>query len=233
MENPGNDDAAEAALRRYYAERAPTYDAVYAKPERQADLRSMEAWLPPWFEGRDVIEIACGTGWWTPHAARLARRWCATDANPQMLARARTKPSAEGVPIEFRLADAWTLDDVQERRHDGLFAGFWWSHVPRERLRPWLAVVHARLAPGAVLVMMDNRFVPGSSTPISRWDAAGNTYQARPLAGGGQHEVLKNFPDQSEAVDAVTEAGAMGVAVRDVQWHTWPHYWALSWRLAS
>src|SRR5262249_15133483 len=41
-----NEDDADAALRRYYAERAPTYEAVYAKPERQADLRSMEAWLP-------------------------------------------------------------------------------------------------------------------------------------------------------------------------------------------
>jgi len=75
--------------------------------------------------------------------------------------------------------------------------------------------------------------VPGSSTPISRWDAAGNTYQARPFAGGSQHEVLKNFPDEREAVSAVMDAGAAGVAVRDVQWHTWPHYWALSWRVSS
>jgi len=229
--SPSDPDDADGALRRYYAQRAPSYDAVYAKPERQADLRAIEAWLPAWFEGRDGLEIACGTGWWTPHAARLSRHWCATDANPQMLALARAKASLAGAPpIDFRLLDAWTLQDVPLGRYDALFAGFWWSHVPRERLASWLGVLHQRLAPGAVIVMLDNRFVPGSSTPISRWDAAGNTWQSRPLAGHGTHEVLKNFPDEREAVAAVAEAGG-GVAVRDVRWHLWPHYWALSWRL--
>ena len=46
--------------------------------------------------------------------------------------------------------------------------------------------------------MLDNNYVIGSSTPISRTDANGNTYQARPLQDGSTHEVLKNFPSQAE-----------------------------------
>ena len=35
--------ATAASMADYYARRAATYEQVYAKPERQADLRAMEA----------------------------------------------------------------------------------------------------------------------------------------------------------------------------------------------
>jgi demethylmenaquinone methyltransferase/2-methoxy-6-polyprenyl-1,4-benzoquinol methylase len=218
----------DAALRRYYAERAAVYEAIYAKPERQADLRAMEAWLPARFGDRTVLEIACGTGWWTPHGARDARHWLATDASEETLAIARTKPLPPG-KVEFRALDAYTLDRIEPGRFDGAFAGFWWSHVPQARLVDWLRTLHARLAPGAVVVMMDNLYVPGSSTPIARRDADGNTYQSRPLPDGSLHEVLKNFPDEQSARAAVHAAAPDAV---DLHWQTWGHYWALGWRLA-
>ena len=55
-------------MRAVYARRAAVYERVYAKPERQADLRAMKAALPVAFAGRRVLEVACGTGWWTLHA---------------------------------------------------------------------------------------------------------------------------------------------------------------------
>ena len=51
---------------------------------------------------------------------------------------------------------------------------FWWSHVPRQRIGEFLASLHGRLEPGARVVLMDNRFVEGSSTPVSEIDAYGN-----------------------------------------------------------
>ena len=68
-------------MARYYAERATYYERVYFKPERQPDLRRMEAELPAYFAGRRVLEIACDTGWWTPHGARDCASWLATDLN--------------------------------------------------------------------------------------------------------------------------------------------------------
>ena len=50
-------------LQSYYAARAGEYDAIYRKPERQADLRAIEQWLPSVLRGRRVLEIACGTGY--------------------------------------------------------------------------------------------------------------------------------------------------------------------------
>ena len=49
-------------MKEYYAARAKEYDQIYAKPERQADLRLVEQWLPVRFEGARVLEIAAGTG---------------------------------------------------------------------------------------------------------------------------------------------------------------------------
>ena len=45
-------------MRAYYRERAPVYDRVYAYPERQDDLRWLEAAIPAALADRDVLEIA-------------------------------------------------------------------------------------------------------------------------------------------------------------------------------
>ncbi|MBZ8139868.1 SAM-dependent methyltransferase [Rubrivivax gelatinosus] len=208
----------------YYKRRASYYERVYAKPERQADLRAMEASLAAPFAGRRVLEIACGTGWWTPHAARQARRWLATDLNPETMAVARAK--ALPACVEFRQVDAYSLDGLDDESFDAAFAGCWWSHVPLQVLPGWLAGLHARLEPGARVVMLDNSFVQTSSTPLSRRDAAGNTYQDRQLDDGSVHEVLKNFPTPEQAF------AALGPRAREPQWTAFEHYWLLSYRLA-
>ncbi len=221
-------DAETCAVQRmaaYYARRATEYETVYAKPERQADIRALEAWLPGALAGRRVLEVACGTGWWTVHGARDAAAWLATDLNPETLAIARAKrlPAC----VDFETADAYAPPAAWGGgRFDAAFAGFWWSHVPLQRLGPWLQTLHALLPPGARVVFMDNREVPGSTTPIGRTDAHGNTWQQRRLADGSQHEVLKNFPTREAAF------AALGPRARAPQWMTVEHYWVLHYELS-
>jgi SAM-dependent methyltransferase len=213
----------------YYRQRADTYERIYAKPERQADLQAMVAALPVFFAGRSVLELACGTGWWTPHGARDARRWLATDlaAEPMALARAKTMPAS----VEFRAVDALDLAGpagtaaLGDERFDAAFAGFWCSHLPRAALAPWLQTLHGRLAAGARVMLLDNRYVAGSSTPIARADAAGDTWQQRPLDDGSTHEVLKNFLDRDETV------AALGPRAHDAHWTDHTHYWVLTYHL--
>ena len=209
----------------YYRQRAAYYERVYFKPERQADLRAMEAWLPGIFANRRVLEIATGTGWWTPHGAAQAAHWRATDLNPETLAVAQAKPAMPAC-VQFQTVDAYSLAELGNERFDAAFAGCWWSHVPLARLPGWLDTLHARLEPGAVVVMLDNSFVQTSSTPISRTDADGNTYQQRHLDDGSTHEVLKNFPTPDQAI------AALGKRARDAQWLDWAHYWALRYTLS-
>lgn len=221
MSQPG--PAAGADLAAYYARRATEYERIYARPERQFELRTIEAALPAEFAGRSVLELACGTGWWTPHGARDAHRWLATDLNPETLAIAHRKvlPAC----VQVAQADADDLRTVGRDAFDAAFAGFWWSHVPLQRLPSWLATLHARLRPGARVVFIDNQYVEGSSTPVHRRDAAGNTFQLRRLDDGSTHEVLKNFPSRDEAV------ALLGPQATGVLWVSHVHYWVLAYDL--
>ena len=217
--------ATPASMAAYYGQRAAGYERVYGKPERQQDLRAMEAWLATRFVDRKVLEIACGTGWWTPHGAAPAAHWRATDLSPATLAVAQAK-AAMPATVRFQTVDAYTLAELGDETFDAAFAGCWWSHVPLDCLQPWLDTLHARLRPGAVVVVLDNRLVPASSTPISRTDLQGNTYQQRRLDDGSAHEVLKNFPAAAQAI------AALGPRALDPHWTAWAHYWALTWTVA-
>jgi demethylmenaquinone methyltransferase/2-methoxy-6-polyprenyl-1,4-benzoquinol methylase len=218
----------EERMREYYVQRAAYYERVYHKPERQPNLRAMEAWIGAPFAGRRVLEVACGTGWWTPHAARVALDWLATDINPETMVLARTK--ALPACVRFAEIDAYSLAGLPDAGalFDAAFAGCWWSHVPLARLPAWLALLHAKLMPGARVVFLDNSFVQTSSTPLTRTDAEGNTYQNRTLDDGSVHEVLKNFPTRDEAF-AVLDA-ADGAAV-EREWIAHEHYWILGYTL--
>lgn len=191
-----NFSAADPAMKAYYAARAREYERMYAKPERQADLRRLETLIPAHFVGRSVLEIACGTGYWTRHIARTASRVLATDLTEQTLEVARIKDLPEG-NVHYALADAYSLPTDQQP-FEGAYAGFWWSHLRPAECRNFLASLRPCLTPGAVVVLMDNLFVPGSSTPISRRDAEGNSWQSRKLDDGSTHEVLKNFPSADQ-----------------------------------
>jgi demethylmenaquinone methyltransferase/2-methoxy-6-polyprenyl-1,4-benzoquinol methylase len=86
----------------------------------------------------------------------------------------------------------------------------------------FLRAFFARLQPGARVLFLDNRFVAGSSTPLARTDADGNTFQLRRLADGSTHEVLKNFPDEAELRTVLQPHAAR------VEWEASDYYW-LAW----
>lgn len=105
-----------------------------------------------------------------------------------------------------RQAIAHALAQHQEEQSTAGLAAFWRSHVPRSRLRDFLRGFQRMPAPGAAVAFMDNGYAEGSSTPISRTDANGNTYQVRRLSGGSTNEVLKHFPSAPELLAAVASA---------------------------
>ena len=69
------------------------------------------------------------------------------------------------------------------------------SMVKRQR---FVSGIAQALRPDAHMVLFDNRYVAGSSTPISRRAPTGGTFQSRTLSGCSTHEVFKNFPSPEE-----------------------------------
>ncbi|MBN8677215.1 MAG: class I SAM-dependent methyltransferase [Chitinophagales bacterium] len=178
----------------YYSQRASEYEKIYQKPERQNDLQQLSRWLQRCFSGKDLLEIACGTGYWTERIAQTASSILATDINESVINIARTKDYHQ-TEVNFKTVDLYKLDAAMGKNH--LFAGFLWSHIPIQDLGRFLDLVLSLVPVGGTAVFIDNQFVMGSNLPIIQTDNHGNTYQTRYLEDGTAHLILKNFPTES------------------------------------
>lgn len=207
----------------YYARRAREYESVYAKPERQEELAALQARAVLCLTDRAVLELACGTGYWTVVVAAKARTVRAYDLSEEVLAVARAK-GLDPNRVDFAVGDAYAPPDATDC--DAGLAAFWWSHVPRTRLQAFVQGFHRSLPRGATMVFLDNVHAEGSSTPVSRRDEAGDTWQRRRLGDGTLHEVLKNFPTAAEIRDV------LGGLADGLQVEFGRYYWLATYRIA-
>jgi SAM-dependent methyltransferase len=212
----------DATLIDYYAKRANEYERIYEKPERQNDLAKLKEIFRQTFTGHDVFEIACGTGYWTQIISQTAKSITATDFNEEVLQIARAKNY--DCKVNFQKADAFNLSFQQNNFTAGLAAA-WWSHLRKSEIRNFLSQFHQQFSSGSLIAFMDNKFVAGSNTPISRTDNEGNTYQVRKLENGNQYEVLKNFPNKNEAKEIIGDSAV------EFSWTELHYYWFLTYKL--
>jgi demethylmenaquinone methyltransferase/2-methoxy-6-polyprenyl-1,4-benzoquinol methylase len=207
----------------YYARRAAEYERVYESPRWQDDLAWIRTRLPAFFADRRVLEVACGTGYWTRVAAERARSIHATDVNDDTVALARAKTCAAPLASERRDAYAPAAGPA---RHDAGLAALWLSHVDLARMDEFLRAFHGRLEPGAPVFMFDERASEERRTPSSRVDDAGSRYQMRRLAAGEQRvEIVKNLRDR----DALTRR--LGPHATDLVHRELRCFWVLEYRV--
>jgi SAM-dependent methyltransferase len=206
----------------YYAKRAAAFEESYQRPDCQEDLADMQERLSEVLAEHRVLELACGTGYWTQFYADSAQSVLATDINSEML----TLAKAKGLPedqVQWQIADAFNLQ--VEGEFSACFAGFWWSHVLRQDQEGFLQKLRQRLGKDALLVLMDNVYVEGVSTTIARTDLQGNTFQIRTLPDGGRYEILKNFPTDSAL------RKKLATAAKEIRVVRLENYWMLTCRL--
>jgi ubiquinone/menaquinone biosynthesis C-methylase UbiE len=203
----------------YYQARAPEFESVYDKPERQADLAKLRSWLADETRATTLLEVACGTGYWTSVAAATAKVIVAIDFNSGPLEIARSKQL--GPHVTFAQADAYALPDYGLVFDAGM-AHFWWSHVSVADQQAFLDRFASKLRKGAKLLMIDNAFVASSTSAPSLTDELGNTYQMRRLQNGSEYEIVKNFPTHDELRSALKRHST---AVNILQLE---YYWAVS-----
>src|SRR5688572_5301225 len=106
---------------KYYRDRAQEYERIYHKPERQEDIRAGGQRLKEIFKGKSVLEIACGTGFWTEFISESADFVLATDVNQTVIDIAQSK-GMDKRRVEFKVADLYTFKP--EQFSDSLFGGF-------------------------------------------------------------------------------------------------------------
>ncbi|NET31701.1 MAG: methyltransferase domain-containing protein [Cyanothece sp. SIO1E1] len=204
---------------RYYKLRAKEYEAIYQKPERQHDLSRIREYLSQQFKDQEILEIACGTGYWTQILATSAHKILATDINSEVLDIAKHK-SYTPAKVKFQVQDLFRLREPKYL-HGGLFGGFILSHISRSQWQQFFTLCLSQIQKGSTMIFLDNRYVAGSSTPISKTDQDHNTYQIRRLRSGEVFEIMKNFPTESDIKQCLAQS------IEDWEWKTWKHYWLL------
>jgi SAM-dependent methyltransferase len=225
MTTRGNDESSPVEdVADYYAARAFEYDktAGYEDPVAERLRDPIKRRYQSAFAGHDVLEIACGTGYWTEVIAGTARSVLATDINPEVISIAGRRLRGAN-NVRFIVADAYSLDGVPDG-FTAAFAVWWWSHVPRSRIAGFLSTLHAKLRPTAFVLFADQLEYGASNR---HRNAEGDLLEERTLADGRRFRVVKNFPTEHEI-----RAALAGVS-EDVRYTEYPdeRNWNVSYRV--
>jgi demethylmenaquinone methyltransferase/2-methoxy-6-polyprenyl-1,4-benzoquinol methylase len=202
----------------YYEARAPEYDDWYLRRGRyergaihdaawNAELDAAGRWLDglPW--AGEIVELAAGTGWWSPLLATRGEL-SMYDASPAALDRARERLVAHGLRAHLHVRDAWAEPD---RQVDGLFMGFWLSHVPRARLGEFLALARRWLKPAGMLAFIDSLADPASGAADHPEPA--DDLAVRRLDDGREFTIVKVFYEPAELRESLGTVGFENVDV--------------------
>ncbi len=215
---PPDDELADE-MRAYYEARAPEYDDWYLRRGRysrgpvhdaawNAELDVAGRWLDALPFRGEIVELAAGTGWWSPLLASKGTL-SLYDASEAPLERARERLLAHGLRAHLHVRDAWAEPD---RAVDGVFCGFWLSHVQADRLPAFLALVRRWLRPTGSFAAIDSLADPqsgASDNPPPEDDGTA----VRRLADGREFRIVKVFHPPSTLAAALEAAGFVDVEV--------------------
>jgi hypothetical protein len=207
---PALDAGAEMVA--YYEARAGEYDDWYLRRGRyahgpihdaawNAELDAAGRWLDALPIHGEIVELAAGTGWWSPLLASKGELWL-YDAAESPLERARERLLAHGLRAHIHLRDAWAEPD---RAVDAVVLGFWLSHVDRDRTGAFLELARRWLKPGGTLAIIDSLADPQSGAedhPPVIGDRA-----TRRVADGREFAIVKVHRDPAELGAALRAAG--------------------------
>ncbi len=172
-----------AEQQRYYRARAPSYQEGALSEASAAMLEAELASASDRHLRGDVLELACGPGTWTGMLTRSAASVTALDGAPEMLSIARAARPEDNV----RFVEADIFDWRPDRRYDGVFFGFWLSHVPAARFAAFWAKLADCLTPAGWVVFVDDAY--RSADELVYGDDA--SVIQRTLADGSRHRIVK------------------------------------------
>ena len=202
----------DAEMLAYYEARAPEYDDWYLRRGRyergpvhdaawHAELDAAGRWLDALPIHGEIVELAAGTGWWSPLLASRGEL-SLYDAAAAPLDLARERLVAHRLRAHLHVRDAWAEPD---RQVDAVFTGFWLSHVPRDRLEAFLGVVRRWLKPGGILAFIDSRFDPQSSAADHPTPA--DDISVRRLNDGREFTIVKVYYEPATLENTLRRAG--------------------------
>jgi ubiquinone/menaquinone biosynthesis C-methylase UbiE len=215
---------ADRELIEYYEARAPEYDDWYLRRGRyehgpihdaawNAELDAAGRWLDGLPIAGRIVELAAGTGWWSPLLASKGELWM-YDAAEAPLARARERLVAHRLRAHLHVRDAWAEPDGATddgSPADALFAGFWLSHVERARTGAFLELAGRWLVPGGRVALIDS--LPDPRSGAVDHEVPAQDRSVRRLDDGREFSITKVYRSPDEIAAELEAAGFRDVDV--------------------
>ena len=192
-------------LRRGRYERGPIHDAAW-----NAELDSAGGWLDRLPIAGRIVELAAGTGWWSPLLASKGELWI-YDAAAEPLERARERLVAHGLRAHLHVRDAWAEPESPPAPAGALFAGFWLSHVERDRTGAFFELAARWLAPGGRVAIIDS--LPDPHSGARDHPAPSDDRAVRRLDDGRELSIVKVYRRPGEIEAALAAAAFKEIAV--------------------
>ena len=209
------DDEVLAEQLAYYRARVDEYDEWFTRTGRydrgeaataawRAETDTVRGWLRALdLCGRDVLELAPGTGLWTTQLLDAGAAVTAVDAAPEMLDALRAR--VLGPRLALVEADLFTWRPP--RQFDAVVACFFMSHVPDERFGAFCELLSASLHDGGTVFLVDSLRTENSTAADHVLPQASGQTMVRRLGDGRTFRVVKRFRGDDELVSACASAG--------------------------
>lgn len=182
----------------YYSNRAQEYENIYNRPDkvRLQEQNYIAEYIKRSFNGRYVLELACGTGYWTKYLLGDAKKILATDISPEVLEIASKRYSYHS-SIQFLQSDAYNPPHSTPL-FTGVMANFWFSHIPKRKIELFLKTIHSRMSPNSFILFVDNVYQEKLGGELIRKRGQLDTWKVRRLENGKKYTILKNYYSKTQ-----------------------------------
>ncbi|MCH7690761.1 MAG: class I SAM-dependent methyltransferase [candidate division Zixibacteria bacterium] len=205
----------------YYRARAPEYEQIYYRdvPKRRQEIADHFEFVEKLAAGKSVLELACGSGYWTQAAAKNAKEVIATDIAPEMIKEAQNKKYNS--PVTFINSDIHNLP-FKKAEFDLIIIGFWFSHEPKQNYSRFFEIIQKPLkADGQIWLIDNNPPAEGAKSDFLHSDESGNNFKRRRLDDGEEFSILKNYFTGNELLDLFSKPFRIKQLTHDI------YYWSV------
>jgi demethylmenaquinone methyltransferase/2-methoxy-6-polyprenyl-1,4-benzoquinol methylase len=205
----------------YYRARAPEYDDWFERRGRfdrgsaptevwHRETAQVRSWLGTLeLAGKDVLELAAGTGIWTAELLAEGASVTAVDAASEMLDRLRRRVA--GHPLKTIEADLYVWRP--QRMFDAVVSCFFMSHVPDERFEWFLSLLASSIREGGSVFLLDSARTELSTAADHDLPRDADQTMRRRLDDGRTFTIVKRFRADDEIAEACSRHG-LSVEVR-------------------
>jgi len=193
-------------INQYYSKRAHEYEQIYYRddPIRQGEQKKIAEEMKKIFYNKNVLEVACGTGFWTVFLSETANKIVAIDNSKEVLEIAQSK--SYKCTVSFQKSDAYNIP-FSVCSFEGGVANFWFFHIPKDKIKLFLSGFHKVLSNKAIVFIVDNVFNESIGGKLIRSKSDDNTYKIRVLKNGDKYKIIKNYYSKEELLNIFSGYG--------------------------